>query len=120
MEDGRLDVVGIGNAIVDVIAQTEVAVCAARAGVRILDREVLDAAERLLVAADTLLGRLPPAPYISSRSFRLARGERLALVVTECQHACLAFADAAQRMAERRSNNAYEQKRADGGEDGAG
>ncbi|MBP7615532.1 MAG: hypothetical protein KA756_07760, partial [Steroidobacteraceae bacterium] len=33
----------------------------------------------LLVAADTLLGRLPPAPYISSRSFRLARGERLAL-----------------------------------------
>ena len=33
----------------------------------------------LLVAADTLLGRLPPAPYIASRSFRLARGERLAL-----------------------------------------
>jgi transcription-repair coupling factor (superfamily II helicase) len=33
----------------------------------------------LLVAADTLLGRLPPAPYIASRSFQLARGERLAL-----------------------------------------
>ena len=33
----------------------------------------------LLVAADTLLGRLPPAEYIAGRSFRLARGERLAL-----------------------------------------
>jgi len=34
----------------------------------------------LLVAADTLLGRLPPAQYVIGRSFRLARGERLALV----------------------------------------
>ncbi|MBV6423889.1 MAG: Transcription-repair-coupling factor [Steroidobacteraceae bacterium] len=33
----------------------------------------------LLVAADTLLGRLPPAQYIRGRSFQLARGERLAL-----------------------------------------
>jgi transcription-repair coupling factor (superfamily II helicase) len=33
----------------------------------------------LLVAADTLLGRLPPAPYVLGRSFQLARGERLAL-----------------------------------------
>ena len=33
----------------------------------------------LLVAADTLLGRLPPAQYVTSRSFQLARGERLAL-----------------------------------------
>ncbi len=33
----------------------------------------------LLAAADTLLGRLPPAAYISARSFQLARGERLAL-----------------------------------------
>ncbi|MBV6416188.1 MAG: Transcription-repair-coupling factor [Steroidobacteraceae bacterium] len=33
----------------------------------------------LLVAADTLLGRLPPAAYIHGRSFQLARGERLAL-----------------------------------------
>jgi methylene-tetrahydromethanopterin dehydrogenase len=44
---------------VDVIAQTEVAVCAAKAGVRILDREVLDAAEQLLVAADT--NAVPPS-----------------------------------------------------------
>ncbi|MGE3667940.1 MAG: CarD family transcriptional regulator [Steroidobacteraceae bacterium] len=33
----------------------------------------------LLVAADTLLGRLSPAPYVLGRSFQLARGERLAL-----------------------------------------
>jgi len=33
----------------------------------------------LLVAADTLLGRLPPASYIAGRSFQLARGDRLAL-----------------------------------------
>jgi len=33
----------------------------------------------LLVAADTLLGRLPPAQYVSGRSLQLARGERLAL-----------------------------------------
>jgi methylene-tetrahydromethanopterin dehydrogenase len=44
---------------VDVIAQAEVAVCAAKAGVRILDREVLDAAEQLLVAADT--NAVPPS-----------------------------------------------------------
>lgn len=33
----------------------------------------------LLTAADTLLGRLPPAQYVGGRSFQLARGERLAL-----------------------------------------
>lgn len=44
---------------VGVLAQAEVAICAAKAGIRILDREVLDAAERLLVAADT--NAVPPS-----------------------------------------------------------
>lgn len=42
-----------------VMESTEVALCAAKAGVRILDREVLDAAETLLVAADT--NAVPPS-----------------------------------------------------------
>lgn len=41
------------------IKNVDVAVCAAKAGVRILDREVLDSAEKLLVAADT--NAVPPS-----------------------------------------------------------
>jgi methylene-tetrahydromethanopterin dehydrogenase len=44
---------------VEVLSDTEVAVCAAKAGVRILDREVLDTTGTLLVAADT--NAVPPS-----------------------------------------------------------
>ena len=44
---------------VKAIKEVEVAVCAAKAGIRILDREVLVAAEKLLVAADT--NAVPPS-----------------------------------------------------------
>jgi methylene-tetrahydromethanopterin dehydrogenase len=44
---------------INAMAHAEVAVCAAKAGIRILDREVMDAAERLLVAADTNV--VPPS-----------------------------------------------------------
>jgi methylene-tetrahydromethanopterin dehydrogenase len=44
---------------IGVVKDTDVAICAAKAGVRILDREVLDAAEHLLVAADT--NAVPPS-----------------------------------------------------------
>jgi methylene-tetrahydromethanopterin dehydrogenase len=43
---------------INVIADTEIAICAAKAGIRILDREVLDAGERLYVVADT--NAVPP------------------------------------------------------------
>ncbi len=42
-----------------ILAGTEVAICAAKAGVRILDAELLDAAERLQVVADT--NAVPPS-----------------------------------------------------------
>lgn len=41
------------------VAGADVVVCAAKAGIRILDREVLDAAQHLLVAADT--NAVPPS-----------------------------------------------------------
>lgn len=44
---------------INVLSGAEVAICAAKAGIRILDREVLDTAERLLVAADT--NAVPPS-----------------------------------------------------------
>jgi methylene-tetrahydromethanopterin dehydrogenase len=44
---------------INVLADADVAVCAAKAGIRILDREVLDTSERLLVAADT--NAVPPS-----------------------------------------------------------
>ncbi len=44
---------------INALSGAEVAICAAKAGIRILDREVLDAAERLLVAADT--NAVPPS-----------------------------------------------------------
>ncbi|MFO1436328.1 MAG: NAD(P)-dependent methylenetetrahydromethanopterin dehydrogenase [Gammaproteobacteria bacterium] len=43
---------------INVISDTEIAICAAKAGIRILDREVLDAAENLYVVADT--NAVPP------------------------------------------------------------
>lgn len=42
----------------DVLKETEVVICAAKAGVRILEKEELDFAEKLLVAADT--NAVPP------------------------------------------------------------
>jgi len=44
---------------INALSQAEVAICAAKAGIRILDREVLDTAGRLLVAADT--NAVPPS-----------------------------------------------------------
>lgn len=44
---------------IGVVTDSDVVICAAKAGVRILDREVLDAAEHLLVAADT--NAVPPS-----------------------------------------------------------
>ncbi|MBL1141527.1 MAG: methylenetetrahydromethanopterin dehydrogenase [Proteobacteria bacterium] len=42
----------------EVLKETEVAICAAKAGIRILEKEELDYAEKLLVAADT--NAVPP------------------------------------------------------------
>ena len=44
---------------VNVLAEADVAICAARAGIRILDTEIIDTSERLIVAADT--NAVPPS-----------------------------------------------------------
>jgi methylene-tetrahydromethanopterin dehydrogenase len=67
---------------INALAESEVAVCAARAGIRVLDREVLETASKMLVVADT--NAVPPSGIDGVRVNDKNRSEQYGQIEATC------------------------------------